>query len=186
MKRDLSVVKVGGSLTADEGRLRAILGGLAGSDDVIVPGGGAFADAVRADQAALGYDDARAHRLALDAMTRMGERFLRLEPRLLSARSVAACALPGRTRVWDPAALKAGHPEIPESWDVTSDSLALWLATELGAARCLLLKSVDAPSGAGPAELSRLGLVDAAFPGFAARFRGEIVIRSPDRCKAAA
>ncbi|AWB20481.1 uridylate kinase [Methylobacterium currus] len=179
MSHGLSVVKVGGSLVADRARLRRLLGALADGPVVIVPGGGALADAVRATQAALGFPDSLAHRLALDAMAGMGRIFAALEPRLAVTEDPGDALAAGRVPVWDPSALKGGHPEIPESWDVTSDSLALWLATRLGAATCLLVKSADPAPGAGPAELARTGLVDAAFPGFAARFPGRIVLRGP-------
>lgn len=186
MRAALSVVKVGGSLAADGPRLRAVLAGLVQGDEgaaVVVPGGGPFADAVRVAQAALGFDDGLAHRLALDAMGRMAEVFSGIEPRLAIAASVEAAsgiARAGGTALWDPVALKAGRPDIPESWDVTSDSLALWLAIRLGAARCVLVKSAPCPPGAAPSELARSGLVDAAFPHFARAFAGEIVIRGPN------
>lgn len=182
MMPTLSVVKVGGSLLADRDRLRKILASLAGGDEgacVVVPGGGPFAEAVRAAQVVQRFDDAQAHRLAIDAMTRMAESFVELEPRLVIARSIAACTSGEATPVWDPAALKAGHPAIPESWAVTSDSLALWLAAELRASRCVLIKSVDRPAGTGIGDLARLGIVDHAFPDFAKAFPGEIVLRGP-------
>jgi len=49
--------------------------------------------------------------------------------------------------------LKAADP-LPHSWDVTSDSIAAWVAGELGAARLLLIKP---PGARGP------DLVDAHF-----------------------
>ncbi len=59
--------------------------------------------------------------------------------------------------------------EIPETWEVTSDSLAAWLACELHAARLLLVKSAEPPPGpVGVDELARQGLVDPAFPRFLA------------------
>ena len=188
--RCLSVVKVGGSLLADGTRLRAVLADLATGADgpcIVVPGGGPFADAARTAQAALGLDDAFAHRLALDAMGRMAELFCALEPRLARCADRAALAdlaRDGGIPVWDPAALKAGHPTIPESWDVTSDSLALWLATEIGAARCILVKSAPAACaedrhGQDWRALAARGLVDAAFPAFAAAYAGEILVRGP-------
>lgn len=183
-KEGPAVVKIGGSLVADRTRLGAVLAACADEAPVaIVPGGGPFAEAVRTAQAALGFDDALAHRLALDAMGRMAEVFASLEPRLAIAASpeaVAGALSQGRAVIWDPAALKAGHPDIPESWEVTSDSLALWLATALGAGRCILVKSANLSPDTSPSALARAGLVDAAFPRFAAAFPGEIVIRGPE------
>lgn len=196
----LTVVKVGGSLCAEPARLRTLLGALADGVHgpcVIVPGGGAFADAVRAAQAREGFDDTEAHRRALDAMGRMADVFCGLEPRLVRTTDLPSelPSLPRRrgresvggdgehempTPFWDPVSLRAGHPDIPETWDVTSDSLALWLARRTDAARCILVKSADAPMGADPHALARIGLVDAAFPRFAAGFSGRIVIRGPN------
>ncbi|KMO15587.1 uridylate kinase [Methylobacterium platani] len=182
MSHALNVVKVGGSLVADRDRLGRLLGALVDGCDgpvVVVPGGGGLADAVRTAQGALGFPDPLAHRLALDAMAGMARIFAALEPRLSVTEAPADALAAGAVPVWDPSALKAGRPEIPETWDVTSDSLALWLATRLGAATCLLVKSADPRPGAGPAELARAGLADAAFPVFAARFPGRIVLRGP-------
>lgn len=181
----ITVVKLGGSLLANRARLCDLLGDLASGREgpcVVVPGGGPFADAVRAAQQVLAFDDVLAHRLALDAMGRMAEVFRALDPRLVVARdfaSISAVLRRGGTPVWDPAALKDGDAAIPESWAVTSDSLGLWLATRVQAPRCILMKSIDPPLGAGVSELARLGLVDAAFPDFARAYPGEIVIRGP-------
>jgi 5-(aminomethyl)-3-furanmethanol phosphate kinase len=178
-----SVIKIGGSLDADPERRRALLASVADSahgDCIVVPGGGRFADAVRAAQRRERFDDAEAHRRALDAMGQMAAVFCRIEPRLRTSpepwieRDAAAL-------VWDPAALRRGHPDIPESWDVTSDSLALWLAARVAAARCVLVKSVDVAPGHDPASLARIGLIDAAAPAFAARFDGAIEIWGPRR-----
>jgi aspartokinase-like uncharacterized kinase len=59
-------------------------------------------------------------------------------------------------------------PDIPESWEMTSDSLAAWLARKIGAARLVLVKSTAAPRPFDPAALAELGLVDRLFPGFLA------------------
>ncbi|KQP32977.1 uridylate kinase [Methylobacterium sp. Leaf100] len=192
MSSEVMVVKVGGSLLSDAGRLRAVLAGLAEGRDgpcVVVPGGGPFAEAVRTSQAALGFGDALAHRLALDAMGRMAEIFSAFEPRLAIATTwdaASAILARGGVPVWDPITLKAGHPDIPETWDVTSDSLAVWLATQWNAPRCVLVKSALVPMGASFEDLASLGLVDAAFPAFAARYTGAVVLRGPAETRAAA
>ncbi|KZC02256.1 hypothetical protein AU375_01515 [Methylobacterium radiotolerans] len=180
----ITVVKIGGSLEADPHRRRALLeaiGDGAHGRCIVVPGGGAFADAVRAAQARERFGDAEAHRRALDAMSDAAGIFRGIEPRLVQSLEPWAEAAPARIRIWNPRALRAGHPDIPETWDVTSDSLALWLAARVRAERCALVKSVDAPPGLDPAALARDGIVDAAFPGFAAGYGGTIEIWGPHR-----
>ncbi|MDZ7736033.1 MAG: hypothetical protein U5P41_07960 [Gammaproteobacteria bacterium] len=64
------VIKLGGSLL-DSPRLAEWLGILAehgAGRAVIVPGGGRYADAVRAAQAGQGFDDTTAHRRAMESM----------------------------------------------------------------------------------------------------------------------
>jgi aspartokinase-like uncharacterized kinase len=71
----------------------------------------------------------------------------------------------GEVAVWAPYGLVAGRGDIEESWRLTSDSLALWLAARIGASRCFLVKSVRRQGRhAGAQELARTGIVDAAFP----------------------
>jgi dihydroneopterin aldolase len=61
-------------------------------------------------------------------------------------------------------------PDIPVSWDVTSDSLAAWLADKLGARRLVLMKQVALPPDpAGADDLAARGIVDKAFPRFLAQ-----------------
>lgn len=69
-----------------------------------------------------------------------------------------------RPLVVDLAAAAAVDRRLPESWDVTSDSLALWLAAQVGARRLMLLKAVsplENPVKIG--KISELGWVDAFF-----------------------
>lgn len=180
----LTVVKIGGSLCGSA-RLDRLLDRLAAEEKepmVLVAGGGPFADAVRQVQAAMPFDDVLAHRLALDAMTHLAEVLATCHPRLKAVgdrAGVRVALQQGRLPIWHPAELRAGHPDIAESWEVTSDSLAAWLATELGADRLILVKSVDAPADSTPAALSAAGVVDAHFPRHAARFAGSIVVAGP-------
>jgi 5-(aminomethyl)-3-furanmethanol phosphate kinase len=181
-----TVVKVGGSLL-DRRELPELLAGLGTRrlrPVAIVPGGGVFADAVRAAQRARGFDDSLAHRLALDAMGQMAQVLASLAPRaaiLADPDDFPAAHAAGAMPIWTPSRLKAGHPAIPETWAVTSDSLALFLATAIRAERLVLLKAVEAPAGADLGDLSADGLVDAAFPAFATRFRGAIEVAGPSR-----
>src|SRR2546426_2358433 len=68
-----TVIKLGGSFafSADLGDWIAAIAACAGRV-VIVPGGGPFADVVRAAQVQMGFDDRAAHRMALLAMAQYG------------------------------------------------------------------------------------------------------------------
>ena len=164
----LAIIKLGGShatgpylkdwLTA----IAAEAGSIA-----IVPAGGPFADAVRTAQASIGYDDRAAHAMALMAMAQFGSALQNLNPalRLTASRSAILRAIKdGKVPVWSPEPM-ARAAALPETWDLTSDSLAAWLAGALGAGRLLLVKhgrfegaTLDAH------DLVARGVVDPLFP----------------------
>lgn len=163
------VVKLGGSVVRGR-ELGDWLDAIAGSPEpvVVVPGGGALADEVRACQASLGFGDAHAHRMALLAMDQLAWAIAGLRPGFAVGATEAELAHGldrGKVAVWAPYALVSGRADIEESWRLTSDSLALWLADRLRAARCYLIKSVARPRASLTArQLARDGIVDEAFP----------------------
>ncbi len=127
------VVKVGGSLTKEIPALYELLAS-AGRDMLIVPGGGLFADAVRQS----GAEGTPAHWMAISAMEQTAWLWV----------AAGACPVTG---VQDPVqgvavllpyqTMRDADP-LPHSWDVTSDSIAAWVAS-VRDAPLLLLKSVD-------------------------------------------
>jgi 5-(aminomethyl)-3-furanmethanol phosphate kinase len=167
------IVKLGGSLAA-AGTLGAWLDAVVAYGAgrfVVVPGGGGFADAVRAAQHRHGFSDHAAHRMALLAMEQYALQLLDLAPALCPAESeaeIAASLAADRVALWFPHRMAAADPAIAESWDVAADSLAAWLARRLGARRLVLVKSAPAPPPPlSPTRLAAFGLVDAAFPDYA-------------------
>jgi aspartokinase-like uncharacterized kinase len=136
-----------------------------------VPGGGPFADQVRAAQSRWGFDDATAHHLALLAMEQFGRILCALQPGFTPAASPGAirdALQSGMIPVWMPAPMVLADPTVPPCWDMTSDSLAAWLCAELKAEALLLVKS--APLEPCPPALERLasdGIVDPLLPRFA-------------------
>ncbi len=177
------VVKLGGSHAASF-LLRPWLAAVAGvAGVVVVPGGGPFADAVRAAQPKMGFGDRAAHDMGLLAMAQYGLALAGIEPRLVPADTLEALRDAigiGRVAVWLPWPMLRDAPDIPAAWDVTSDSLALWLAAALGTPRVLLVKRRPPPAVADAKRIAREGLVDAAFPAFLLRFRGDVWIAGPD------
>lgn len=166
------VVKLGGSLLRDP-LLPAWLDRLAtrgAGQTVIVPGGGPFADAARALQKEWRVDDVCAHNMAVLGMTQTARLLHGIEPRLALADSEAglrARLAEGRAVIWLPLALQRDAPDPLTSWDVSSDSLAAWLALRLRACAVVLVKSCAVPAQATPAALAAAGIVDRAFPGYA-------------------
>jgi aspartokinase-like uncharacterized kinase len=178
------VVKLGGSL-ASAPQLRPWLTALSARDDVVlVPGGGPFADQVRAAQRQWGFDDAAAHHMALLGMEQYGRMLCALEPALGRAASppeIERLVAQGKTPVWMPVAMVVDEPEIGHNWDVTSDSLAAWLCCRLEADGLLLIKSTPPASlEDGIATLAGRGILDPAFPLYAERVKGPIRLLSRD------
>ncbi|MCF6119471.1 dihydroneopterin aldolase [Mesorhizobium muleiense] len=163
-----SVVKLGGS-TVHAAELESWIAALAGSKlpIVIVPGGGLFADQVRETQIYMDFSDTAAHAMAILAMEQFAQVILDRDERLAPARSLEEMGRAleaGKIPVWLPSSLALPAPDIPASWDVTSDSLAAWLAGKLGANALLLIKQTGAFSGSDTIDsLAVRGIVDAGF-----------------------
>ena len=167
------VVKVGGSLFdwPELGEhLNAWLGRLKATKVLIVPGGGAPAEAVRSLDNVHHLGEEAAHWLAIQAMS-LNARFL--QELLPSARIVGDVELfanaSGTEAGWfilDALpffrADDARSDRLPHDWNVSSDSLTVRAAVLVNAGELILLKSVTGP-GDDWAEAARAGLVDGFF-----------------------
>ena len=162
------VVKVGGSLfdLPDlRSRLHRWLTKLGDVNVIIVPGGGAMADAIRALDRTHQLGEEEAHWLAIEALS-INARFLkdllpeaRLDYVIPDETKCQWCLLdPSRFFLID----DVTRDHLPHRWQVTSDSLAVRVATIVEARRLVLLKSVDW-HGDDWAEASKAGVVDGYF-----------------------
>lgn len=171
----LTVLKLGGSY-AFSPHLPSILDAVCGARAalVVVPGGGPFADRVREAQPVMAFSERAAHRMAFLAMAQFAEALAALAPALRVAAGldeIKAALSRSDVPVWSPWPLTDGLQILPEGWNLTSDSLAAWLAGRLGAARLVLLKHRDPPvSPMTLHEAAQAGIVDPLFPGFATAF----------------
>lgn len=162
-----TVVKLGGSL-AEGRRLLSILKivGSARESCVIVPGGGAFADAVRAAYKKHGLSELTAHRMALLAMHQTGMMLASLHARLVPVETLAGirkALAESRIPVWLPLRLTDGDRKISADWRTTSDGLAARLAERLGGAQLIIVKSCRVDPDDTPRQLVRKGIVDPVF-----------------------
>ena len=165
------VVKIGGSLMSAP-ELKHWLDIFVQFSDghvIIVPGGGVFADAVRDAQQQTGISDATAHQLAVKAMDQYGLLLTALNPKLAIASSeleIAERTWQHRAILWLPSPMVLADDEIPQNWDMSSDSLAAWLANKIEAKHLILLKS-HRPKNAALNQLLADNLVDNCFADYA-------------------
>jgi 5-(aminomethyl)-3-furanmethanol phosphate kinase len=174
--RGPTVIKLGGSFAfSPELRdwIKAIV--IHAGRIVIVPGGGPFADTVRRAQAQMRFNNRTAHRMALLAMEQYGCAIASMSKRLQLADSLEAIRqslADGKVPVWLPTQMALADTDIPQSWDVTSDSLAAWLAGRIGGERLILVKHLESMEGTVLASnLVACNMIDRAFVKFLAASR---------------
>jgi aspartokinase-like uncharacterized kinase len=156
-----TVVKVGGGLLGKAGALDLVLEALTafrpGRRLVVVPGGGPFADADRPMFKRVRIGEDAAHWMAVLGMDQYAHALAARAPGAVLVEqpeeigpALAAGALPVLAPYrW----LRTADP-LPHVWDVTSDSIAAWVAGALGARRIVLIK---------PAAGNARALVDPTF-----------------------
>jgi aspartokinase-like uncharacterized kinase len=156
------VVKVGGSLF-DHPRLawglRAYLKSLAPHEVMLIPGGGQFVESVRELDRIHGLGDEASHIMAVQAMM-VSATFLACMIDLSTIDSDVD--IPNVFEFIRDDRGKKGA--LPNSWDVTSDSIAARMALVYGADRLILLKSVEVPNGTLWTEAAENGWIDRHFP----------------------
>jgi len=181
------IVKVGGSLfdLPDlRHRLRAMVRHFRAANVLLVPGGGATADAIRAFDITHQLGEEASHWLALQALSLNARMLQELLPEARIVCEIpepdapardAASALAGasgsdeiRSRLFLLDAFPFFHVDeqrpdhLPHRWDVTSDSLAVRVAILADAHELILLKSV-AWEARDWTEAARSGIVDRYF-----------------------
>lgn len=134
---------------------------------VLVTGGGKYADLIRMIQRDWGLSRRAAHDMAIVTMDQTAA---------LVADDYEKCTLANSEDeikshldndlipVWTPYQSTKDAQDIEKGWKVTSDSLSLWLATQLEASKLFLVKSV--PLDETPQNIDTItkdGLVDEAF-----------------------
>lgn len=145
-----AVVKIGGSLADDYASLKAVCRELEmlvrAHRILIVPGGGRFADVVRDFDQEIHLSDDVAHKMAILAMDQFGLLLSYLidgaqtvytlkEVRKLSKNRMPLIFLPSR--------LMFKKDPLEHSWDVTSDSIAAYVAGQIGSEKLILVTDVN-------------------------------------------
>ncbi len=145
-----AVLKVGGSLAEEPKLLITLCSKLSLFAKtfklVVVPGGGKFADVVRDFDECFNLSSSISHRMAILAMDQFGMLLAQITPnscatyllndaKQLSETDVVPILLPSR--------LMFNENPLKNSWDVTSDSIAVYVASRFKAAKLILVTDVD-------------------------------------------
>jgi aspartokinase-like uncharacterized kinase len=145
-----AVIKIGGSLAEDPERLRALCAKLSEFAKkyaiVVVPGGGRFADVVRDFDKRFTLSSEISHRMAVLGMDQFGLLLSQIIPNscatylLNDAKQLSEI---GVVPVFLPSRLMFKEDPLENSWNVTSDSISVYVASRLHVAKVLLVTDVD-------------------------------------------
>lgn len=146
----LTVLKIGGSIASEPKKLRLLMAKLAELSKamalVVVPGGGDFADTVRKLDKKFSLDRQVSHRMAILAMDQYGLLLSDLSADSAVVNSfeeaktaASSCKLP----IFLPSKIMFKEDPLENSWEVTSDSIALYIAYKLQAEKVLFVTDVD-------------------------------------------
>jgi aspartokinase-like uncharacterized kinase len=179
----LVVLKLGGSLLDRldlQDRIRQLVLKRNGDRILMIVGGGSSADVVREWSQLYSLDDEQSHWIAIRslAVTRSLVATLLPEFREVDSQEMASAAwrqAAGPLLLDVEAFLRRSEQLeqsiLPHDWNVTSDSIAAWVAARWFADELILAKSVDLPRGASVEQVQRDGLVDVHFPAIAGEIR---------------
>ena len=145
-----TIVKVGGSLALHPKKLRALCAKLNEVSNkhklIVVPGGGEFADIVRRLDERFSLSSHVSHRMAILGMDQYGLLLSDLMPNSVTVRDFEEIKYfidSDRLPVFLPSNLMLSEDQLENSWNVTSDSIALYTAGRLQALKVLLVTDVD-------------------------------------------
>lgn len=144
-----AVLKIGGSLSEYPKNLMHLcqkLSVLAERHKVlIVPGGGKFADTVRKFDKIYGFSETVAHKMAILAMDQYGLLLSDITPNshiVHSLKEISKSAK-GILPIFLPSNLIFLKDPIEHSWEITSDSIAAYIANAVQAKKLVLVTDVD-------------------------------------------
>lgn len=143
----LTVIKIGGGLSQIPGALDRTCAEVAraarGHRVLVLPGGGPFADAVREFDHLVGISPDAAHWMAILAMDQYAHVLADRLPEavLVDGPGAASEAVErGEMAVLAPSRWLRSADVLPHTWEVTSDSIAAFVAGALDATRLILIK----------------------------------------------
>jgi aspartokinase-like uncharacterized kinase len=184
------IIKLGGSLLAKGRELVHFLREYAertARQLVIVPGGGPFADCIKTVASHEGVSNDAAHWMAVLAMHQYGLFLADGDPAFPIVENLEDVPTAGPLCILLPYAILKADDTLPHSWDVTSDTIAAFIATKLGERSFIKVTDVDGMLDENGVLIERIqpqelieqgyrGCIDAALPRFLLRHQMSCVI----------
>ena len=160
------VVKVGGSLSAYPQKLRGLCNKLSEISKkykfLMVPGGGGFADVVRQLDEKFSLSCSISHRMAVLGMDQYGLLLSDLTPNSCTVSTLEEAkkvSTSGKLPIFLPSQFMLTEDPLENSWDVTSDSIAFYLAWLLQVNKVLLATDVDGVYACDPKQDPNVELI---------------------------
>jgi 5-(aminomethyl)-3-furanmethanol phosphate kinase len=145
-----AILKIGGSLAADPACLKILcqeLSQLAKTHEIaVVPGGAEFADTVRKFDEKYGLSKTATHKMAILAMDQYGLFLSDITPDsyvCYGLQEIIQSKKKGRLPIFLPSQFMFRDDSLEKSWNVTSDTIAAYIAKKLCAEKVVLVKDVD-------------------------------------------
>ena len=151
MPHKVAVFKIGGKILEDYKNLECTISQLKKLYDdntlqkiVIIPGGGSYANFIRGIDKKLVLGDDLAHWMAIFSMDYNGKELNRIFPEIECFDDFKNTQLAKRIFcIFLPYSYLRKKDELPHSWDVTSDSIAIYIANKLNLNDCYLIKDIE-------------------------------------------
>ena len=151
MKYKEAVFKIGGKILENSNNIKSTISQLAHLYDekilqkiIVIPGGGSFANFVRSLDEVLQIGDDLAHWIAIYSMNYHGIILNRKYPNLETIEKLKTFQDAKQMFcIFLPYSFLREDDTLPHNWDVTSDSIALYVANKLKLSQCFLIKNVD-------------------------------------------
>ena len=151
MKYKEAIFKIGGKILENSNNIKSTFSQLTQLFEkeilqkiIVIPGGGTLANFVRSLDDTLEIGDDLAHWIAIYSMNYNGIILNRKYPNLKSIDKLKTFQDAKQMFcIFLPYSFLREDDTLPHSWDVTSDSIALYVANKLKLSQCFLIKNLD-------------------------------------------
>ena len=151
MKYKEAVFKIGGKILENSNNIKSTFSQLTQLFEkeilqkiIVIPGGGSLANFVRSLDDTLELGDDLAHWMAIYSMNYNGIILNRKYPNLESIDKLKTFQDAKQMFcIFLPYSFLREDDTLPHNWDVTSDSIALYVANKLKLSQCFLIKNID-------------------------------------------